>query len=316
MTHFRPQILHFNDPHALQSAGLAGGGLPIRLRVASRRVDFPLRSAALYRWFCDGVVCVSDAVKRICMSAGLAPERLPVVHDGVDPVRMRVGDRQRGREALGLDPAVPLLLTIAKLTDHKGHGDLLKALPAVLRRFPQTVLACAGDGPLRDSLAAQAHRLGIADRVRFLGFCSQIPDLLAAADLLVAPSRMEGLCSSIIDAMFHGCPIVATRAGGIPDLLAARGDDPSVGWLVPPEDSHALAGALLEGLESPAQRHAFVRRARERALREFTAATMVQQTLDAYRHLLRVTQPQGAVARTTFATNVLVSRMSRSRSGC
>jgi glycosyltransferase involved in cell wall biosynthesis len=317
LARFQPQILHFNDPHAVQSAGVASWGLPIRLRVASRRVDFPLRSSAMYRWFCDGVICVSHAVQQICASAGLSVDRLPVVHDGVDPVRTRLGDRQRGRATLGLDTAEPLLLTIAKLTDHKGHRDLLDALPTVLRRFPRTVLACAGDGPLRAVLSDQAHRLGIADRVRFLGFCTEIPDLLAAADLLVVPSRLEGLCSSIIDAMFHGCPIVATRAGGIPDLLEARNSEPSaVGWLVPPEDPAALAAALLEGLASPEKCCALAQRAKDRAWREFTAATMVEQTLSAYQELIRVTRPQGATARTTFATGALVSRMNRSRSTC
>ena len=94
---YRPHVLHFNDPHALQSAGLASWGLPIRLRIAARRVDFPLRSAKPYWHLCDGVLCVSQAVRQICRQAGLPAERLHVVHDGVDPLRMQQADRRRGR---------------------------------------------------------------------------------------------------------------------------------------------------------------------------------------------------------------------------
>ncbi|MCO6458292.1 MAG: glycosyltransferase, partial [Pirellulaceae bacterium] len=249
---WRPDVVHFNDAHAVTRAGLALLGCRRLVRVAARRVDFPLRSAWPYRWLTDHVVCVSQAVSEVCRESGVPPHKLCVVHDGVDPRRVAAGDRQRGRDALDLGHSDLLLLTVARLTDHKGHRYLLEALPAILRQFPQVTLALAGDGELRESLAAQAERLGIAPSVRFLGFRHDVPDLLRAADLFVLPSHLEGLCTSIIDAMLADCPVVTTTAGGIPDLVGARepGELP-VAWSVPPRVPAALAAAVVQALSDP-----------------------------------------------------------------
>jgi len=276
-----PEVLYFNDPHALTSAGFAAMGLPIGVRLAARRVDFPLRSTFRYRHLCDGLLCVSSAVKDACGRAGIAADRLHLVHDGVDADRMKEGLRTRGRQAIGIDRDVPLLLTVANLTDHKGHRYLMDAMPRLLARFPRLVWALAGDGLLRTELEAHADRLGVQSQVRFLGYRQDVPDLMAAADRFVIPSHMEGLCSSIADAMLAGCPVIATRAGGIPDLLDARDQhEPPAGWLVPVRDADALARAVLSSLEEPleAERRASV--AYDRAISEFTAEVMVERTLD------------------------------------
>jgi glycosyltransferase involved in cell wall biosynthesis len=255
-------------------------------------------------------------VQQICAEAGLPLDRLPVVHDGVDPLRLQQGERIRGRTALGLGGQVPLLLTVAKLTDHKGHRFLLDALPAVLWRFPQTVLALAGDGPQMDALRSQARRLKLDRHVRFLGFRQDVPDLMAAADLLVVPSHLEGLCSSVIDAMFVGCPVVATRAGGLPDLLQAAAREEDAGWLVPPRDSAALATAVSESLSSPEKRRCVAARAKVRARRHFSAATMVERTISAYGRLQQLKPAHPVGVRTTSAIGELVSGTSRSQSTC
>ncbi len=159
---------------------------------------------------------------------------LRVVHDGVDPARVRAGDRGRGRRSLALTDDQALLLTVAKLTDHKGHRFLLDALPAVIQKVPNVVVALAGDGELRETLQQQAEQLGVASHVRFLGYRDDVPDLIQAADLFVLPSHMEGLCSTLIDVMLAGCPIVTTTAGGIPDLVGGESATEPVAWTVPP----------------------------------------------------------------------------------
>jgi glycosyltransferase involved in cell wall biosynthesis len=291
----RPDVLHYNDPHALLAAGLAAWGLSIPLRVAARRVDFPLNSAAHYRKLSDVTVCVSRAVQQVCSDSGLDSSQLTVVHDGVDPRRMTTGQRSRGRAVVGVDDSATVLLTVAKLTDHKGHQYLLQALPELLRHHGQIVWAVAGDGPLRGPLESLAQRLGIQHAVRFLGHRRDIPDLLAAADLMVVPSQMEGLCSSIVDAMLFGLPVVATRAGGIPDLLDSRSaQQPEVAWLVPPRDPAALAKAILDVQRFPHLTGQRVAMARQRALQEFTADEMVERTLRTYRQWLRA---EGSVRR-------------------
>ncbi|MCR4414229.1 MAG: glycosyltransferase [Thermoguttaceae bacterium] len=284
----RPDVLHANDAHALWAAGLASLGLGIPARIASRRAAFPLRSAWPYRWLADGVVCVSRAAAEACRQAGVPQQRLRVVHDGVDPARVRSGDRLRGRAGLGLSDADRLLLAVGKLTDCKGHTFLLYAMPAVLARHPEAVCAVVGDGELRHSLEAQALRLGIGHRVRFLGFRRDLPDLIQAADLFVLPSHTEGLCSTLLEAMFAGRPIVATTAGGIPEAIGHGAPaDEVCGWSAPPRHAPALAAAILAALDAPEQERA--RRgacATARAERLFTAERMVEDTVLAYRDFL------------------------------
>ena len=287
LVRIRPDVLHYNDPHAISSAGLASLGLGIPARIAARRVDFAVRFAARYRWLCDRVVCVSLEVARVCRESGIPPHLLRVVPDGVDPSRIRSGDRQRGRRALGLSKGQPLLLTVAKLTDHKGHKYLIEALPAVLKAHPQACAALVGDGGLSGELRAQAKRLGIDSHVRFLGYRDDVPDLIAAADLFVFPSHMEGLGSTLIDVMLAGRALVTTTAGGIPDLTGS--DDPHaepVAWTVPPRDPQALAEAILEALASPEKCAVFQERARRRAEQLFTAGRMIDATLRVYRELI------------------------------
>jgi len=281
-----PDLLLYNDAHALTAAGTASLGLSIPARVAVRRVDFPIHHLTRYRHYCDRVICVSRAVAKVCRQSGLEQERLALVHDGVSPERIRSGERRRGRSALGLAEGQPLLLTVAKLTDHKGHRFLLGAMPEIVAAHPKVVLALAGDGELAEPLAAQAKQLGVAENVRFLGFRNDVPDLMMAADLFVLPSHLEGLCTSVIDAMLACRPIVATSAGGIPDLL---GYDPAaegpVAKLVPPRQPAALAAAILDVLWHPQRAAALARFAARRAERYFTAAHMVDGTLNVYRQI-------------------------------
>ena len=280
----RPDVLHYNDSHALNGAGLASLGLHVPARIAARRVDFSLRSPRPYRWFSDRVVCVSQAVRRVCHEGRLPDAMLRVVHDGVDPARVASGDRRRGRRSLGLTDDQTLLLTVATLTDHKGHRFLLEALPEVIQKVPNVVVALAGDGELRETLERQAEQLGVGPHVRFLGFRNDVYDLIHAADLFVLPSHLEGLCSTLIDVMLAQRTIVTTSAGGIPDLVGGdQAGDPPAAWIVPPRNPKALADAIVHALASPDESRAMCERACQRAKERFTADCMVEATLAVYR---------------------------------
>lgn len=278
----RPHVLHANDAHALTATGIACFGLGIPLRVAARRVDFPIRSRFRYQHLTHGLICVSTAVASVCTASGLPAARLHVVHDGVEPAFAESGSRELGRQHLKLDEQQRLLLTVAKLTDHKGHIFLLQAMPRILQQHPNVVLALAGDGELRHALEFQAQQLGIEQSVRFLGYRHDVADLLAAADLIVQPSHMEGLCSSLIDAMLAARPIVACRAGGIPDLLQTDALDEPVGWLTEPRNPNQLAVAICASLSDSRESQRRAAAARTRALAKFTAEQMVKSTLSAY----------------------------------
>lgn len=276
----KPDVLFCNDPHSLTAATIAAFGLTIPVRLAARRVDFPVRSSWRYTRGSDRVICVSNAVAQICRDASIPDAMLRVVHDGVDPLRVEGGDRARGRQSLSLQEEDYLVLTVAKLTDHKGHCYLLRALPAILAEKPFVTVAFAGDGELRKELETLATDLGVVRKVRFLGYRSDVPDLLQAADLVVSPSHLEGLNTSLIDAMLAERTIVTTTAGGIPDLVGTT--EPAVGpnaWVVAPKNAEALTSAVLEAIERPDLARQFAENARRRALVNFTAAHMIDGTL-------------------------------------
>ena len=291
----RPDVVFYNDPHSLTAGTLAGVGLSIPVRLAARRVDFTIRSTWRYLHGCQRVVCVSEAVAEACREGGIPDAMLRVVHDGVDPGRIEQGNRNAGRVALSVNDDEPLILTVAKLTDHKGHIYLLNALPKILATIPKAKLAFAGDGELRDALQAEANRLGIAKQVQFLGYRQDVPDLMHAADIIVAPSHLEGLNTSIIDAMLAAKPIVTTSAGGIPDLTGCR--EPAVGpaaWVVPPKDPTALSDAVIQAIQQSTLAQQLGAYAQRRAKERFTARQMVNGTLSVIEEVLCETRTQAA----------------------
>jgi glycosyltransferase involved in cell wall biosynthesis len=299
---FRPHVLHCNDAHALTAAGLAAFGLPIPARVAARRVAFPLCNAFQYNYFSDRVICVSEQVAHLCREGGIPECRLRVVHDGVDLRRATGGNRKLVRQQLRIADDQPLILTLARFTAEKGHEDLLAAMPEVLERYPGAVLALAGDGELRPRLTAQAEDLGLNSGVLFLGFREDVRDLLAACDLVVLPSHHEGLGSALVEAMLARRPIVATTAGGIPDLIGSDADgQPPVGLLVPPRDASALSEAIRRALRTPLRMAELAGRAYERARARFTIDRMVDATLAVYQELLPTVEFAAGCPKTTRA---------------
>ena len=171
---------------------------------------------------------------------------------------------------------------VAALTDHKGHRFLLEGWPEVVRERPDARLLLAGSGELEEDLRELADRLEVADTVRFLGFHRDVPGLLAALDLFVMSSHLEGLCTSLMDAMAAGVPVVATTAGGIPELV----EDGRTGRLVPPRSPAALSAAVLEVLGDHDLRAHLSRAGRETARERFGIDSMVEGTLEIYHQVL------------------------------
>ena len=282
----RPDVIHSHDGHALTASGLATLRLRQPLRVASRRVDFPIRSSAKFRHLADVVIAISRAVMDVCQEGGIPESMLRVVPSGVDPARVAAGDRGRGRVALGVQEDEPLLTVVATLTPHKGHTSLLEALPEVISYFPKLRVALVGDGELIELLRAQTHRLGLDRQVMFLGYRQDVPDLIRATDLFVMPSHTEGLCTSLLDAMFARIPIVTTGAGGIAEVIGL--DDPlgPCARVAAPQDSRGLARAIVRALAQQEANLPLVERAFQRAAEKFTHQKMIEGTLAIYREWL------------------------------
>ncbi len=239
---FRPDIVHLHTGRATWLGGWAARMLSIPA-ITTRRMDKPVqrgwRQRVTYGPLVARVVAVSLAVQEELLAGGVSPDKVSLIHDAVDPhVFDSSLDTCVARSALGAGPNAIVLLSVAALVRRKGHDVLLEALAR--SRCPHLVLWIAGDGPERGALEAQAARLGLSERVRFLGARTDVPDLLAACDIFVLPSRHEGLGVSALEAMAARRPVVASRVGGLAEAVL----DETTGLLVPPEDPSELARAV------------------------------------------------------------------------
>ena len=279
---FRPHVIQLHDPHAVSAGlfGTRGMGQPV---VATRRVDFPM-NRAFSRWkyrSCGRVIVVSRAIERVLKRDGIPAETVRLVHEGVPDRPAQSGGRAE-LGALGVPGDALVVGNVAALTEHKDHDTLIRAAAQVVERQPRTRFVIVGDGELREPLTALAASLGVAEHVVFTGFRRDTDRLMPAFDVFCLSSILEGLGTSLLDAMSFSRPIVATRAGGISEAVA----DGETGLLVAPRDIGALAVALLELLNDPDRREAYGIAGRQRFDRHFTAERMVEETLTVYEELL------------------------------
>lgn len=233
-------------------------------------------------------VTVSSATARwLAAELGAKTEWFDVIPNGVEE---RAGNRRAGRAALDLGDGELLLLAVGNLYPVKGHRVLLEALgrlAGTLRQGPGWRLAIAGEGDEREPLTARSRTLGIAERVSLLGHRSDIPDLLAAADVFVMPSLSEGTPLSLLEAMVAGKPIIATRVGGIPDVLGEGGS----GVIVAPGDVDAMSDALAALLASSDERARLGQAAEERGRRFYLVDSMVERYVERYLAALNPGRP-------------------------
>jgi glycosyltransferase involved in cell wall biosynthesis len=271
-----------HTPHAHTIGLLAAKLAPYVRLVVSRRVDFaPARNwLSRCKYAHPGVqyVAVSDAVRHVLITSGVPAQRVQTIHSGIDLHRF-----PEIKAAPALFPAGTRIIgTVGHLAGHKGHRYLLEAIALLIRDEPRLGVVIAGDGALRATLEAQAVALGITAHVCFTGFRHDILALMQSFEIFVFSSYLEGLGTAILDAMALGKPVVATRAGGIPEAV----QDGITGLLVPPRDPQALADAVRYLLCHPEQAQIFGRAGRQRVEHSFTVEQMVCRTLEVYEWVL------------------------------
>ncbi len=267
---FQPDIIHAHDSHGLTLAATAAMG---RTLVAARRVDFHVGRFGAWRRP-DRIIAVSEAVKQVLIGDGLAADAITVVLDGIDPdeIRQAAVPPLDIRSQLHLSPNALLAVNAAALVDHKDHKTLIRAARTARTLEPQLHWVIAGEGPQREALAAEITRLDLQGRVHLVGWIDRIEALIAAANIFVMSSKLEGLGSVILNALALDRPVVATAAGGIPEILPPE-------FLVPPGAAETLARKVADVLHNP-------RFVPPPFPPRFTARSMAGQVLDVYRTLL------------------------------
>ena len=236
----KPDVVHCHNIAATLTAAVAA-----RLASSARVVTtwhsgrvWDSRQGMKYAiacWFCDSVVTVSDAARRVLLSLRLMPHgRISMVHNGVDPIAVPPG-------AAGATADKTLrIIQVGRLAPPKDPITLLRAFAIVLRSLPESRLCLLGDGPLRAQCEDAARQLGIDSSVEFAGEQRDVAPYLRKSNLFVLSSQSEGLPIAILEALSAGLPCVTTNVGGLAEVVT-----PTVGLMVPPGEADQMAQAIL-----------------------------------------------------------------------
>jgi glycosyltransferase involved in cell wall biosynthesis len=284
-------VVHIHSPLVAIGARLAIRSLPRsnRPRIVVTEHNVWDSHARLTRW-ADRLTAGKGEV-HLAVSAAVLESMPPavrartrVVRYGIDAaeIRRQAPDRATVRRSLGVSENEVLVGTVANLRATKGYPDLLQAAATIVReRGDDVKFVSIGRGPLLDELRSLHAELGLGDRFEFLGFRPDAVQLMSAFDIFCLPSHHEGLPIALMEALARGVPVVATRVGGIEELVT----DGSEAVLVPPHRPELLARAILDLVRDPERRAAMAQRSRARGER-LDAPSTVATIEDVYREIV------------------------------
>ncbi len=266
---WRPAVIHTHDHRSLFYAVPAARLTRVfrvvhtchgrDVRATPRQVATARQLSRLVDWY----VCVSQEVKAQCREQGITGPRVCTILNGIDLDRFPYN---------GPCPHGPVV-TVARLSPEKDVANLVRATAIAAREGDDLRVEVAGGGSCLEDLKGLAAELGVAERVNFLGEVRDVPALLGRARMFVLPSRSEGVPLTVLEAMAGGLPVVATRVGGLPEVV----DDGVTGLLVPPADPAALAGAMVRIWNDPDQGNRMGRAGRQRTEERFDIRRMVAE---------------------------------------
>lgn len=232
----------------------------------------------------SGVVLTNATLVRdaLIVEDGFAPEKLRVIHNGVDIEKFQTSRDGCDHPFPGVGEGKLIVLVGNMHSDVKGHAWLIASAPTVLQEFPTTRFVLAGDGKERFRFERQVAELGLERNILFVGCRGDIPKILACCDIAVLPSRAEGLPNAVLEYMAAGLPTIVSRVGGNAELV----EDGVTGLLVPPEDSSALSDALLKLLRDPELARRIAEGGHQFTIRNFSFERLLREVDELYSELL------------------------------
>ena len=280
-------LVHFHDAHSAAVGSVAASLAKVPFRIITRRVDFPLKknyfSRRKYMKNVDVIIAISEGVKKVLVEGGVNPVNVEVISSGIDFSSFEEGssaltskDYLHREFSFAVDDY--LVGIVAHLADHKGHQYLIQATKILKKQSPKIKTIIVGEGPLSMELDRQAKELDVEDIIFFLGFREDIPKILSSLDLFVLSSHLEGMGSSILDAMASRLPVVATKVGGIPEVVI----NGETGLLVPPRNPSALARAILMLYSDKTLASRLGQKGYELVHRKFSAEAMADKVVRLY----------------------------------
>jgi glycosyltransferase involved in cell wall biosynthesis len=300
---FAPDVIHAHLTYASIWTAFISCWLRVplvaTLHVPPHEPDAPWRDRVRQRVMCAllnrrarAVVAVSSAQREEYVRAGLLDERrILVVHNGIDMSRFSTPSlecRAALRREVGSGLDRPLIAMVAVLREARKGADIaLEAMTELRRLEPAPMLVVVGDGPLRQELEARSRSLGVDRVVRFLGNRRDVPDILAASDLFVFPTRRDPFPTVLLEAAAAGVPVVSTHVDGVPEIV----EDCRTGLLVPPDEPGTLARAVRSLLLNDTMRLQLGQAARDRAHTHFSASAWVERLQCVYASVAGISSP-------------------------
>jgi len=280
-------IVHCHDSHAHSAAVIAASffnnSSPI---IVSRRVDFPVSGNLLSKWKYNHpavkrILCVSKKIKTITAPALKNPSKLTVVYSGIDLSRFNsTGTDRKLINELNLSTNTKLVGNISALADHKDYPTFLATAAAICKEHDDIHFIIAGKGPEEAKIKSIILEQKLGDKVHLIGFRDDVVQVMQSLDVFLITSVTEGLGTIVLDAFAAGAPVVATRAGGIPEMV----EDGVTGLLADTRDVNGLTQATLRILNDPSLRMKLIENAKAR-VQDFSFQATAQKTLEIYREV-------------------------------
>ena len=263
------QVVHAHMPAAHAVGALAGRITHTPVLATIHAMHLSMWDLEVHRLALTHLCVVSEAARAHALAVGVAPERLTVIHNGVDSERFAPRT-----DATRRDPAAPVIGYVGRLSPEKHPALFLRTAALVHARLPPARFVVIGDGPLRGDLESLAARLRIADAVTFAGECDDMAARYQALDVVLSTSWHEGTPLAVLEAMACALPVVATEVGGVPELVVSG----TTGWLTPAGDEVEMAERTLTLLRAPETMQRFGRAARERVRTLFSLDEQAQRS--------------------------------------
>ena len=281
------QIIHANDSHSQTWGSLAMlGRLGIK-RVGVKHTAFPIRSAVRYNWMLDKVVCVSNAVRDVCIKGGVAKGKTHVIYGGLEAPKLeRWVERFWACEHLGIDHHTPLFCAVGSLIPCKGYERLIEAAHHLRWHLPEFCVVICGEGKMKSELEKLIRSYDLQKHVRLLGFQDRPERWISAADAFVHTSHSEGLSLVTIQAQMIGTPVIAGEVGGLTEVLRHPQTGKLLGWPIQGNDPATLADLMMESIVDSPDRQRIVREAKDSAIERFALEKMVDEFEALYMKML------------------------------
>lgn len=283
------ELIHLNHQSLTDFAVMAAHLSSKPLVLHFRGIEEPSFINSYERWIrqADRIITVSKAVAENLEEHGLGNDRIRVIMDGTDIKRFQSSRENGFRREIGVGEKQPLVGIVSEIMAEKGLGDFLQAAESVLEKIPNAKFVVVGTDYLKhsylDELKSDARRLGLAGKVLFTGFRKDVERVFRSLDVSVLASWQEAFGNVVVESMAAGTPVVATRVGGVPEII----DDRRNGLLVPPRNPTALANTIIEALSmNPDERKSLVRAAKQTVRDNFSITEQTKKIEHLYEELL------------------------------